>query len=167
MLRKVISGGQTGVDRAALRATFDLDLPTGGWCPPGFDAEDGFVPETFNLKPTPKNHSSLAPGIPRSQRTEWNVKDSDGTLIIVPDFCNIDMGTQFTINVAWEMEKPHWICSIQTLPETNTLYTWLKKSKIETLNIAGPSEKTSPGIEDIIYKWWYKTLKKIKLHDRV
>src|SRR5215469_12366673 len=82
MLTRVISGGQTGVDQAALRAAASLGIATGGWCPPGRIAEDGVIPDHFPLTETPDERSADAPDIPRSQRTEWNVRDSDGTLLL-------------------------------------------------------------------------------------
>ncbi len=79
-IRKVISGGQTGVDQAALRAAIALGISIDGWCPPGRICEHGVIPEEFPLKETPFERSEGAPGIPRSLRTEWNVRDSDGPI---------------------------------------------------------------------------------------
>ena len=96
---KIISGGQTGVDRAALKAAQDLGFPTGGWCPPGRLAEDGIIPDRFPLKETPDDRSKDAPHIPRSQRTEWNVRDSDATLLIIPrNIPDSDKQKLFTAN---------------------------------------------------------------------
>src|SRR3954468_14778275 len=81
-LRKVISGGQTGVDEGALRAARDCGLEIGGWCPPGRECEAGVIPLEYPLKETPSDRSPNTPDVPRSQRTEWNVRDSDGTLVI-------------------------------------------------------------------------------------
>src|SRR3954470_24712509 len=81
-LRKVISGGQTGVDQAALRAAKDSGLEIGGWCPPGRWCDAGIIPDSFPLQETPEERSPEAPAIPRSLRTEWNVRDSDGTLVL-------------------------------------------------------------------------------------
>src|SRR2546423_4826044 len=82
VVRKVISGGQTGVDQAALRAAKNCGLEIGGWCPPGRLCDNGVIPPEFPLKETPQEQSPDAPDVPRSQRTEWNVRDSDGTLVI-------------------------------------------------------------------------------------
>src|SRR6266403_453164 len=81
-LTKVISGGQTGADQAALRAARECGLAIGGWCPPGRECEAGVIPPEFPLQETPRERSPDAPDVPRSQRTEWNVRDSDGTLVI-------------------------------------------------------------------------------------
>jgi len=81
---KIISGGQTGVDQAALITAQKIGLETGGWCPPGRVCESGTIPEYFPLKETPQERSPDAVDVPRSQRTEWNVRDSDATLIVRP-----------------------------------------------------------------------------------
>ena len=74
MLAKIVSGGQTGVDRAALDVALDLSLPCGGWCPKGRKAEDGPIAAHYPLTETPLDSYP--------QRTEWNVRDSDGTLVL-------------------------------------------------------------------------------------
>src|SRR5215468_6400246 len=83
MFTKVVSGGQTGVDRAALDVALELGLPCGGWCPPGREAEDGRIPDRYPLTETPLNAAPAHPDVLNSQRTEWNVRDSDGTLILL------------------------------------------------------------------------------------
>ncbi len=92
MIQRVFSGGQTGVDRAALDVALDLGFPCGGWCPSGRRAEDGPLKEIYPLKETPsKNYA---------QRTEWNVRDSDGTLVLHRG--SLSGGTAFTIELAEE-----------------------------------------------------------------
>lgn len=71
---KIVSGGQTGVDRAALDVALELGLPCGGWCPKGRKAEDGVIHSRYPLKETPSEEYN--------ERTTWNVRDSDGTLIV-------------------------------------------------------------------------------------
>ena len=73
-LRKIVSGGQTGVDRAALDWALASGVPCGGWCPLGSWAEDGPIDVRYPLRETP--------GADPAQRTEWNIRDSDGTLIV-------------------------------------------------------------------------------------
>jgi len=96
LIRKIISGGQTGVDQAALRAAIASGIPFDGWCPPGRICEDGIIPEEFNLKETPFERSESAHEIPRSLRTEWNVRDSDGVLILTKSILTLNPGTNWT-----------------------------------------------------------------------
>ena len=74
MIERIVSGGQTGVDRAALEVAIEHQIPIGGWCPRGRRSEDGTIPTKFTLQETPTADYS--------QRTAWNVRDSDGTLLI-------------------------------------------------------------------------------------
>src|SRR5207302_8438813 len=96
MFTRIISGGQTGVDRAALDVALELGLPCGGWCPRGRRAEDGPLDARYPLRETPWS------GYP--QRTGWNVRDSDGTLILTRG--RPDRGTAYTAEVAGRLHKP-------------------------------------------------------------
>src|SRR6516162_9418333 len=102
MIERILSGGQTGVDRAALDVAVELGLPCGGWCPRGRRAEDGPIPERYPLKETPWD------GYP--QRTERNVRDSDGTLVLT--LGQADRGTTLTIELAHKKRKPHLIIDL-------------------------------------------------------
>lgn len=152
---RVISGGQTGVDQAALRAAQASGLDVGGWCPPNRMCESGRIPESFPLKETPEESSPRAPDVPRSLRTEWNVRDSDATLII-RDFATStpryrDSGTTWTFECAvlygrplllWDVRDPHQSA-------VAVVRAWLRGLGVETLNVAGPAESTQPGIGDL------------------
>src|SRR6476646_267148 len=142
-LQKVISGGQTGVNQAALRAAKDCGLEIGGWCPPGRECEGGVIPAEFPLKETPKDRSADAPEVPRSQRTEWNVRDSDGTLFIV---AGLDAGTKWTIECARRYERPLLACNFDDPKAVAKVRQWLAANSINVLNVAGPSEAKAPGI---------------------
>ena len=74
MIEKIVSGGQTGADRAGLETTIELDIPHGGWIPKGRKTEGGGFPEKYHLKEMPTGGYAA--------RTEQNVPDSDGTLSI-------------------------------------------------------------------------------------
>jgi len=104
MLKKIVTGGQTGVDRSALDVAIELNYKYGGWCPRGRKAEDGIIDpiKYVNLEETSTDHYP--------QRTEFNVRDSDGTLIIMNG--NEDAmgrGTKLTVNMTKKHQKPLFI----------------------------------------------------------
>lgn len=146
-LTKVVAGGQSGVDQAALRAARDCGLELGGWCPPGCKGEVAVISAEFGLKETPNDRSPDAPDVLRSQRTEWNVRDSDGTLVIVRGEPR-DPGTEWTIECAKRFERPLLVCQIDDHEAASKITQWLSSKAIRVLNVAGPSESTSPGIGD-------------------
>jgi len=144
----VISGGQTGVDQAALRAAQTCGLPCGGWRPPDRLCEAG--EHAFPLEETPADRSPHAPDVPRSLRTEWNVRDSDGTLILRPAHgLPPGPGTAWTEQCAAQLGKPLLICEPTDPQAGEHVRRWLSDHRIETLNVAGPSEETAPGISDL------------------
>ncbi len=146
-MRKIVSGGQSGVDQAALGAAMASGLATGGWCPPGRVSEDGTIPDIFQLKETPEERSQDAPDIPRSQRTEWNVRDSDATLVLWPGtFNKHDLGTRYAIDCALRYKKYLLICDPTEQHQVDKAIDWITRHSIETLNVSGPSERTSPGV---------------------
>ena len=150
-IQKIISGGQTGVDQAALRAAIASGIPVDGWCPPGHICEDGVIPEEFPLTETPFERSESAPDIPRSLRTEWNVRDSDGILILTKSIVSLDPGTNFARRCCLHYEKP---CTIEDPSDPLSLARarkWIEANSIAVLNVAGPSEKTEPGIGQLVY----------------
>jgi hypothetical protein len=157
VLRKVISGGQTGVDQAALRAAKDCGLEIGGWCPPGRESENGVIPADFPLQETPQELSPDAPDVPRSQRTEWNVRDSDGTLVILAGNAATDPGTAWAIECAKRFEKPVLVSRVDDPNVPTTIRQWLDAWVIQILSVGGPSESTAHGIG----KKAYALLKKV------
>lgn len=150
-VKKIISGGQTGVDQAALKAGLDLGYTVGGWCPPGRLCEDGTIPTEYCLKETEKDRSELTPDIPRSQRTELNVRESNATLIFRPQDLNYDPGTECTIQFAETYNKPFLIIDPYAVDIRSKITDWLITKHIDTLNVAGPTEKKSPGINKKVY----------------
>ena len=136
MLSKIISGGQSGVDRAALDVALELGLPCGGWCPRGRRAEDGMIDDRYPLRETPSNSYV--------QRTHWNIRDSDATLVI--NRGKLSGGTRETFDHARRIGKPVYLYSIGAPDPEERLIGWCRSHAIKTLNIAGPRESKDPGI---------------------
>lgn len=135
MLR-VVSGGQTGVDRAALDAARALGLPCGGWCPRGRVAEDGPIDPVYPLVETP--------GRDYAQRTEWNVRDSDATLVLVRG--RASGGTALTIALARRRGRPLLVLDLARDPSPEEARRWVEANGVAVLNVAGPRESQRPGI---------------------
>lgn len=152
MLRKIVSGGQTGVDQGALKAAIACKLLHGGWCPPDKICENGVIPPSFKLVETQVEVSDLAPDIPRSLRTELNVRDSDGTLVIRNRDNNIDKGTNWSIQCTKHYNKPLLEISIGEL-KIEEIQSWIVANNISILNVSGPSESSVPGIEYLVFKF--------------
>lgn len=144
-LTKILSGGQTGVDQAALRAALAVGLPMDGHAPPERTCEDGSIPAAFPLRPTPHDRSPWAPELPRSQRTEWNVRDADATLVLTRGPLR-DPGTAFTIRCAERLGRPWLVCDPTAPAAAARILAWISTHAIRTLNVAGPSERTAPNI---------------------
>lgn len=134
-LDKVVSGGQTGVDRAALDVALERHLAVGGWCPKGRRAEDGPIPLKYPLQETPTANYA--------ERTALNVKESDGTLILVRG--PVSGGTALTRTFAARYGRP---CLVIDLRDGSPLLVrdWLMAHAIRVLNVAGPRESSAPGI---------------------
>jgi Circularly permutated YpsA SLOG family len=133
---KVISGGQTGVDRAALDVALGKGLACGGWCPLGRLAEDGPLPARYPLVETPTADYA--------QRTEWNVRDSDGTLLLTAG--RLEGGSAFTAVVARRLGRPTLRVDLGAPVDAAVLGEWTASVGVRVLNVAGPRESRSPGI---------------------
>ncbi|MCG6943212.1 MAG: putative molybdenum carrier protein [Thiohalocapsa sp.] len=138
-LTRLVSGGQTGVDRAALDAALAQGIAVGGWCPKGRAAEDGVIPERYPLHETP----SADP----AQRTEWNVRDSDATLILHRGA--LAGGTALTAEAARRRGRPLLQLDLDAAPEPDIIDAWLRGQGVRVLNVAGPRESEAPGIGDL------------------
>lgn len=136
--QKIISGGQTGVDRAALDAAIQLGIPHGGYCPRGRKAEDGRIPERYRLQET---HSRRY-----ADRTEQNLIGADATLIVTRG--PLLGGTLLTYQLAQRHDKPCLLVDLDVPPPKDEVAAWLAEHGRGTLNIAGPRESQSPGIYD-------------------
>lgn len=133
---RIVSGGQTGVDRAALDAALALGLPCDGWCPRGRKAEDGPIAARYPLRESPSARYE--------QRTEWNVRDSDGTLVLTRGAPA--GGTKLAIRLADSLGKPCLVVDLEGNPRPSDVANWLQARAIRALNVAGARESESPGI---------------------
>ena len=133
---KIISGGQTGVDRAALDVALELGILCGGWCPKGRKAEDGPIDPRYPLKET------RSPNYPL--RTEKNLREADGTLILTKG--PVEGGPSLTVWLAIECKKPHLIIDLYNKIDPSIVWEWGEKNNIKILNVTGPKESEVQGI---------------------
>jgi len=139
MLKKIVSGGQTGADQAALDATIKYGFPHGGWIPKGRKTENGILPDKYKLKEMPTDSYP--------KRTEQNVIDSDGTVII--SHGKLTGGSKITRELAEKHDKPCLHIDLSETPAfiaASTINSWIIENKIEVLNIAGPRASKDPKI---------------------
>lgn len=143
LVSRIISGGQTGADRAALDWAIRNDVPHGGWCPRGRKAEDGVLPAKYELRETASTDYR--------RRTRQNVTDSDGTLVV--NLGTIEGGTLKTVQLAKRFGKPHLVLQLDSGAgdeEVRQFLDWLRLESIATLNVAGPRESKRPGIYSLV-----------------
>ncbi|MFV2069566.1 MAG: putative molybdenum carrier protein [Pirellulales bacterium] len=133
---RIVSGGQTGVDRAALDVARELGMPHGGWCPAGRRAEDGPIARHYRLLETETQDYA--------ERTERNVIDSEGTLIL----CRgpLTGGTRLTRKLARRHGRPLLVVDLERETPLADVVAWLHEHGVTRLNVAGPRESTQPGI---------------------
>jgi hypothetical protein len=152
MIKKIISGGQTGADRAALDAAIKLGIPHGGWVPKGKITEEGPMPEQYQMQEMPTESYAA--------RTEQNVIDSDGTLIISRG--KPTGGTDYTREMALKQKKQllHIDLNLTTSFDAASLVTsWIKLHQIKILNVAGPRASKDPNIYVDVFRileWAFK-----------
>ena len=156
-LNKIISGGQTGVDRAALDVAIFLDVAHGGWCPKHRRAEDGKIPDIYQLKETSARDYSV--------RTEKNVIESDGTLILFRH--ELSGGTLLTLKLAQKHHRPHLCIDLEDFEASTGLSpadinNWICDHNIGVLNVAGPRESSSPGITKMAEAFLVKAMNECK-----
>lgn len=138
-IKKIISGGQTGVDRAALDAALNCGFPAGGWCPEGRKAEDGIISDHYPAQ-------ELLGGGYR-QRTKRNVVNSDGTLIVYDE--RLSGGTELTLLFCIKEKKPYLLVDTDELNESRAIekvWRFILQEKIKVLNVAGPRASNAPNI---------------------
>jgi len=138
-IEKIISGGQTGADRAALDFALAHAIPHGGWCPRGRRAEDGPLAERYQLAETPDTEYA--------QRTEWNVRDADATVIFSVASA-LAGGSQQTAEFArrWEKACLHLAREREGAEAAGVLSEFLAAHQVRTLNVAGPRQSEEPEV---------------------
>ena len=140
---KIISGGQTGADQGALDAALELGHLCGGWCPKNRTSEAGRIPDIYPLQEhASENHAA---------RTEANVQDSDGTLIFTTG--KPEGGTALTVECARRHFKPYLIIDLSLgsrAVDLQKIWQWGHEHEVFVLNVAGPRESKSPGIQDAV-----------------
>jgi len=149
MIELIVSGGQTGVDRGALDAALESGWPCGGWCPRGRRAEDGIISGRYPLKETDSGDYR--------QRTEWNVRDSDATLIL--HMGPLEGGTALTGKLAANYGRPCLMVELGGNEDMGPVLQWLEENNIRVLNVAGPRESKNPGITRIAARYVVRLLK--------
>lgn len=141
--RRIISGAQTGVDRAALDVALELGIPCGGWVPKGRLDEDGRIPDRY-------------PGLNETETSEWdqrteaNVRDSDGTLVLSRG--PLTGGSKFTADVAARLERPCLVLDLVKLTRGEAVRAareWIDAERIAVLNVAGPRRSKDPGLYEL------------------
>lgn len=143
-LTKIISGGQTGVDRAALDWAISRAVEHGGWCPHGRLAQDGPLPGRYLLRETQSTGYS--------QRTRLNIEEADATLLV--HFGTLMGGSELTQRLAIKLAKPLALFDTGQAwsDQIESTQAWLSSNSISVLNIAGPSEERHPGIYETTLK---------------
>ena len=138
----IVSGGQTGVDRAALDAARAAGLATGGWCPRGRWAEDGPIDERYPLRETPLARVC--------QRTLWNIRDSDGTLVLTSD--RPRGGTALTAQSA-AVNRPRLVVDPTDTAAVRRVNAWLAANRIKWLNVGGPRASEDAEIYPLAFRF--------------
>jgi hypothetical protein len=133
---RIVSGGQTGVDRAALDVAIGLKLPHGGWCPRGRLAEDGRIPRRYELQETDSADYPV--------RTERNVQESDATLVLCRG--RPVGGTYLTVRMARKHRRPCLVVDLDAPLPPEKVRAWIAAGEVRCLNVAGPRASQSPGI---------------------
>jgi hypothetical protein len=132
----IVSGGQTGADRAALDWAIGGGIPHAGWCPSGRIAEDGVIPQRYRLRETPTARYAL--------RTEWNVRDSDATLIVSIGV-RLTGGSLLTQQIADASGKP-WLHVARGRDTAERTREFLRRHRVRALNVAGPRASKAPEV---------------------
>ena len=154
-LERVISGGQTGADRAALIAARNAGIPTGGWMPRGFRAQDGHHPEFAELYGLRETRSERYP-----PRTALNAKESDATLRFATNWDS--PGEVLTLELCVKHSKPYLDVTPGAIAPVDVA-EWITSNNVRVLNVAGNSERTSLGIQEWVTEFLTDVFAQLKL----
>ena len=141
MIGKILSGGQTGVDRGALDAALEAGVDCGGWCPRGRLAEDGRIPCRYPLREAASSRYI--------ERTRRNVRDSDATLVLA--WGAPTGGTRATVRWAERLAKPCLVLDLDDLDDTaaaSRACAWIAARGVAALNVAGPRASTRADAQE-------------------
>ncbi len=142
MIQKIISGAQTGADRAGVDAAIESGVDYGGWVPKGRKAEDGIVPEKYT-----EFQEMTRGGYP--DRTEQNVIDSDGTVIF--GYGKLTTGSALTLKLAKQYKKPYLHIDLEIVKDSvSAVKDWIVEWDIKILNIAGRKASKAPEIYGVV-----------------
>jgi Circularly permutated YpsA SLOG family len=141
LIGRIVCGGQTGADRAALDWAIENKIPHGGWCPKGRRAEDGRISVRYHLNETTSKHYI--------QRTEWNVQDSDGTVVFSIG-ATLTGNSRKTVEFAMKHIKPVIHISSKTENPAEALLKFIRVNGIKILNVAGPRASMEPEISNFV-----------------
>ncbi len=145
LFERIVSGGQSGADRAALDFAIEHGIAHGGWCPRGRKCEDGIIADCYKLNETPSTDYP--------QRTDWNVRDSDATVVfsIAPMLTG---GSKKTVGLARKHGKPvlHLSRAAGPAAPEQELIRFIQEHKIKVLNVAGPRASKEPDVYDFVTK---------------
>ena len=154
MLRKVISGGQTGADQAGLLAAVECGIPTGGWLPHGCATEDGPRPDMLEEYGMIEYSGGYAP------RTAANVRNSDGTIRIAHSLSS--PGERCTLKAIRKYDKLHIDVDVTSPRPYEEVVRWIEENNIEILNVAGNRESTFPGMAKFAQEYLSKVFMELQ-----
>jgi len=147
-VERIVSGGQTGVDRAGLDAAMGAGISVGGWCPEGRLAEDGRIPDRYPVTELESPEYGA--------RTERNVVDSDATLVL--NMGKLSNGTLLTVQLAQKHRKPVLVVQLEDNPDPTAVSSWADTYGVRVLNIAGPRESKRRGVYELALRFMRRLL---------
>lgn len=146
MIEKIVSGGQTGADRAGLDVALILGIPLGGWCPKGRRAEDGPIADRYPMRETRSGEYE--------ERTRLNVRDSDATVVFIVR--EMGVGSAHTVETARGLGRPLLVVDLSENPGPQILMKWIGENSVRVLNVAGSRENRDNPIYEKVREYLLK-----------